>query len=190
MTQTYIVNDDQSQYIDAEPVFHAKCKGGCLGKKRVHLALMTPVDMPVALVKVGEDGEDDSIMENWLEHEHVLRLLTDELAKVDLNLLLSAVTLTVQGDWKSLCQKEPEEDLGDDFGDDQFDASTYEEPSLYEMLIQVKYEDAIYGLYMPLNPLFFVAKYEPNTGCWKVANHNEAEALLLKAQAIPTQASK
>jgi hypothetical protein len=103
MTETHFVNDNQSRYIESEIAFQAECDG-------VLLAVMYPVDTPVVLVKIGEGEEEDRLIENWLEHERVVRLLGNELDKVDLHLFHSAVVMTVQGDWARLSQEGPQSD--------------------------------------------------------------------------------
>ena len=138
---------------------------------------MTPVDTPVALVKIGEGGEEDRLIENWLEHKRVVRLLGDELDKVGLHLFHSAVVMTVQGDWARLSQEEPKIDPEND----EFDVDADDDADLYEMLIQIRDGDAIYGLYIPLDPFFFVAKRDGRR--WVVANQEEAESLL-RAEAV------
>jgi hypothetical protein len=52
------------------------------------------------------------------------------------------------------------------------------------MLIQIRDGDAIYGLYIPLDPFFFVAKHDGR--CWVVASQEEAESLL-KAEAVAAE---
>jgi hypothetical protein len=98
-------------------------------------ALLTPVDTPVCLVKIAaDDDSDDEVI--------------DELS--------GAVTLTVSGE---LEEPDPEE-LDDEIDADDED----EETDLYEMLIQFRAEGEEYGLFIPLDPFFVVARMENGEG--------------------------
>ena len=76
------------------------------------------------------------------------------LQEHDLTLVRSAVTLTVSGE---LEEPDPD-DLEDEFEEDLEDAD--EESDLYELLIQFRADDREYGLYIPLDPFFVVARME------------------------------
>jgi hypothetical protein len=72
------------------------------------------------------------------------------LQEHDLTLVRSAVTLTVSGE---LDEPEPEE-LDDDDADD--------ESETYELLVSFLVNDEEYGLYIPLDPFFVVARMQGN----------------------------
>jgi len=69
------------------------------------------------------------------------------LQEHDLTLVRSAVTLTVSGELD-----EPEPDELDDDEDDDDDSETY------ELLVSFLVDDLEYGLYIPLDPFFVVAR--------------------------------
>jgi hypothetical protein len=117
-------------------------------------ALLTPVDTPVCLVRIAEgDDEEDEVVEEVDAAESILTVADVVLQEHDLTLVRSAVTLTVSGE---LEEPDPE-DLEDDL---QGDGDGDEETDLYEMLIQFRAEDQEYGLYIPLDPFFVVARME------------------------------
>ena len=69
----------------------------------------------------------------------------------------SAVTLTVSGELDEPDLEELEDELeGEDDEEDDSD--------LYEMLIQFRSGDQEYGLYIPLDPFFVVARLEDGVG--------------------------
>jgi hypothetical protein len=72
------------------------------------------------------------------------------LQEHDLTLVRSAVTLTVSG--------ELEEPDPDDFDDEDEDAA--EDSETYELLVSFLVDDQDYGLYIPLDPFFVVARME------------------------------
>jgi hypothetical protein len=112
--------------------------------------LLTPVDTPVCLVRIAQDDdEEDEVIEELDAAETILSVADVVLQEHDLTLVRSAVTLTVSGELD-----EPEHDeLEDELDDDEDDES-----DLYEMLIQFRVEDQDYGLYIPLDPFFVVAR--------------------------------
>ena len=120
-------------------------------------ALLTPVDTPVCLVKISadEDGEDE-IIEELDAAEPILSVADVVLQEHDLTLVRSAVTLTVSGELEEPDPEELEEEL--DGEDDD------EESDLYEMLVQFRAEDQEYGLFIPLDPFFVVARMENGEG--------------------------
>ncbi|MCP9840354.1 DUF3727 domain-containing protein [Synechococcus sp. J7-Johnson] len=119
-------------------------------------ALLTPVDTPVCLVRIAEDDDDeDEVVEEVDAAESILSVADVVLQEHDLTLVRSAVTLTVSGE---LEEPDPE-DLEDDL---QGDGDGDEETDLYEMLIQFRAEDREYGLYIPLDPFFVVARMVNN----------------------------
>jgi hypothetical protein len=120
-------------------------------------ALLTPVDTPVCLVKISadEDGEDE-IIEELDAAEPILSVADVVLQEHDLTLVRSAVTLTVSGE---LEEPDPEE-LEDELDGEDDD----EESDLYEMLVQFRAEGQEYGLFIPLDPFFVVARMENGEG--------------------------
>lgn len=120
-------------------------------------ALLTPVDTPVCLVKISadEDGEDE-IIEELDAAEPILSVADVVLQEHDLTLVRSAVTLTVSGELEEPDPEELEEEL--DGEDDN------EESDLYEMLVQFRAEGQEYGLFIPLDPFFVVARMENGEG--------------------------
>jgi hypothetical protein len=114
-------------------------------------ALLTPVDTPVCLVRIApdEDGEDE-VIEALDGAESILSAAEVVLQEHDLTLVRSAVTLTVSGE----LEEHELEDL-----DEEAEAEG-EETDLYEMLIQFRADGQDYGLYIPLDPFFVVARLE------------------------------
>jgi hypothetical protein len=110
-------------------------------------ALLTPVDTPVCLFRLREE-EDPELIETLDATEPVLSVADVVLQEHDLTLVRSAVTLTVSGE---LEEPEPE-DLDDEEADD--DSETY------ELLVSFLVDDQEYGLYIPLDPFFVVARME------------------------------
>ena len=123
--------------------------------------LLTPVDTPVCLVKIAAEGSDsdDEVIDQLDADEAILANAEAVLQDLDLTLVRSAVTLTVSGDLE-----EPDADDLDEEGDDDIDADLEEdeddETDLYEMLIQFRADDQDYGLFIPLDPFFVVARME------------------------------
>ncbi len=110
--------------------------------------LLTPVDTPVCLFRLGEE-DDPELIETLNATEPVLSVADVVLQEHDLTLVRSAVTLTVSGELE-----EPEaEDLeADEDGD--ADSETY------ELLVSFMVNEEEYGLYIPLDPFFVVARME------------------------------
>jgi hypothetical protein len=117
-------------------------------------ALLTPVDTPVCLVRIADDDGEDEVVEELDGAEPILSVADVVLQEHDLTLVRSAVTLTVSGDLE-----EPESDDEDDELEDDDD-----ETDLYEMLIQFRAEGQEYGLFIPLDPFFVVARMENGAG--------------------------
>ena len=119
-------------------------------------ALLTPVDTPVCLVKIAadEDGEDE-VVEELDQAGAILSVADVVLQEHDLTLVRSAVTLTVSGELEEPDPEELDEDLDDE--DD-------EDSDLYEMLIQFRHNDQEYGLFIPLDPFFVVARMANGEG--------------------------
>jgi hypothetical protein len=115
-------------------------------------ALLTPVDTPVCLFRLS-DEEEPELLEGQDASEPILSTAEVVLQEHDLTLVRSAVTLTVAGE---LEEPDPE-DLEAD-GDDQEDGD--EDAETYELLVSFMVADQEYGLYIPLDPFFVVARME------------------------------
>ena len=107
--------------------------------------LLTPVDTPVSLFRLIE-GNDPELIETIASSEPILSVADVVLQEHDLTLVRSAVTLTVNGE---LDEPDPEE-LEDEETDD--DSETY------ELLVSFMVQEQEYGLYIPLDPFFVVAR--------------------------------
>ncbi len=126
----------------------------------VDYGLLTPVDTPVCLVRIAEDDDDeDELIEELDVAEEILQVADVVLQEHDLTLIRSAATLTVSGE---LEENDPE-DLEDDL-DEEIDGEGDDETDLYEMLIQFRAGDQEYGLYIPLDPFFVVARLDGGAG--------------------------
>ncbi len=112
-------------------------------------ALLTPVDTPVSLFRIAQEG-DPELIETISSSEPILEVADVVLQEHDLTLIRSAVTLTVTGE---LDEPDPEE-LEDEGPDD--DSETY------ELLVSFRVENDEYGLYIPLDPFFIVGKINDN----------------------------
>ena len=108
-------------------------------------ALLTPVDTPVSLFRLIE-GNDPELIETIASSEPILSVADVVLQEHDLTLVRSAVTLTVNGE---LDEPDPEE-LEDEETDD--DSETY------ELLVSFMVQEQEYGLYIPLDPFFVMAR--------------------------------
>lgn len=110
-------------------------------------ALLTPVDTPVSLFRL-QDEIDPEPITSIASSEPILSVADVVLQEHDLTLVRSAVTLTVSGE---LDEPDPEElDDEDDDADD--------ESETYELLVSFMVEQQEYGLYIPLDPFFVVAR--------------------------------
>jgi hypothetical protein len=115
-------------------------------------ALLTPVDTPVCLVRIAQsDADEDEVIEQLDGAEQILSVAEVVLQEHDLTLVRSAVTLTVSGELEEPDPEELDEELEGDDDDDS---------DLYEMLIQFRADGQEYGLYIPLDPFFVVARIE------------------------------
>jgi hypothetical protein len=112
--------------------------------------LLTPVDTPVCLFRLTDDEEEPELIDTVDATEPILSVADVVLQEHDLTLVRSAVTLTVSG--------ELEEPDPDDFDDDDEDAA--EDSETYELLVSFLVDDQDYGLYIPLDPFFVVARME------------------------------
>jgi hypothetical protein len=109
-------------------------------------ALLTPVDTPVCLFRL-DDDEDPELIDTIDATEPILSVADVVLQEHDLTLVRSAVTLTVSGELD-----EPEELDDDEDADD--DSETY------ELLVSFLVDEREYGLYIPLDPFFVVARMD------------------------------
>ena len=110
-------------------------------------ALLTPVDTPVCLFRL-RDGDDPELIDSITSSEPILSVADVVLQEHDLTLVRSAVTLTVNGE---LDEPDPE-DLEEEDVDD--------ESETYELLVSFLVDEQEYGLYIPLDPFFVVARME------------------------------
>ena len=115
----------------------------------VDYSLLTPIDTPVVLVRIGEGGGDDELIEDYESAEEILAAADASLAQHNLTLVRSAVTLTVSGKLLPVESEEIEDDDAD---------SPEEETDLLELLIPFQHNGQEYGLYIPLDPFFVVAR--------------------------------
>lgn len=112
--------------------------------------LLTPVDTPVCLFRLNE-GEEPEPIDTIEASEPILSVADVVLQEHDLTLVRSAVTLTVSGE---LDEPDPEELDEDDEDVEDDDSETY------ELLVSFLVDDQEYGLYIPLDPYFVVARME------------------------------
>jgi hypothetical protein len=118
--------------------------------------LLTPVDTPVCLVRIaGDDDEEDEVIEELDGAEPILSVAEVVLQEHELTLVRSAVTLTVSGELEEPDQDELDEEIDGEDDDDS---------DLYELLIQVRAEGQDYGLFIPLDPFFVVARSQNGEG--------------------------
>ena len=111
-------------------------------------ALLTPVDTPVCLFRLDDDADPEPI-DTVEASEPILSVADVVLQEHDLTLVRSAVTLTVSGE---LDEPEPDELDDEDEADD--DTETY------ELLVSFLVDGQDYGLYIPLDPFFVVARMQ------------------------------
>jgi hypothetical protein len=111
-------------------------------------ALLTPVDTPVCLFRLSDDDEPE-LIETLEATEPVLSVADVVLQEHDLTLVRSAVSLTVSGELD-----EPDPEALDDDEDADDDSETY------ELLVSFMADDQEYGLYIPLDPFFVVARIQ------------------------------
>jgi hypothetical protein len=121
----------------------------------VDYGLLTPVDTPVCLVRIApDDDQEDELIEQLDAAEEILQVADVVLQEHDLTLVRSAATLTVSGELDEPDADELEEEIEEDLDEED------EESDLYEMLIQFRACGEEYGLYIPLDPFFVVARLQ------------------------------
>ena len=124
-------------------------------------ALLTPVDTPVCLVRIAaDDDSDDEVIDELDGAEPILSVAEVVLQEHDLTLVRSAVTLTVSGELEEPDPEELEEEIAEELAEEAED----DESDLYEMLIQFRAEGQEYGLFIPLDPFFVVARMQNGEG--------------------------
>ena len=111
-------------------------------------ALLTPVDTPVSLFRLQDEGDPEPIS-SVDSSEPILSVADVVLQEHELTLVRSAVTLTVSGE---LDEPDPDELDEEDEDDGDEDAETY------ELLVSFMVKEQDYGLYIPLDPFFVVAR--------------------------------
>ena len=114
-------------------------------------ALLTPVDTPVTLFKIGEKDEH-VLIDKIQKNEQILKNADAVLQEHDLTLIRSSVTLTVSG--------ELEEPIYDDLEEEDFN----DDSETYELLVNFNVQNEEYGLYVPLDPFFIVGKLQIDGG--------------------------
>ena len=105
------------------------------------------MDTPVSLFRL-KDGDEPEPITTIASSEPILSVADVVLQEHDLTLVRSAVTLTVAGE---LDEPDPE-DLEDEEEEDD------EESETYELLVSFMVDSKEYGLYIPLDPFFVVAR--------------------------------
>ena len=121
--------------------------------------LLTPVDTPVCLFRL-EDDEEPELIDTIDATEPILSVADVVLQEHDLTLVRSAVTLTVSGELEEPDPEELEEEIAEEIAEEAED----DESDLYEMLIQFRAEGQEYGLFIPLDPFFVVARMQNGEG--------------------------
>ena len=96
-----------------------------------------------------KDGEEPELIDSITSNEPILSVADVVLQEHDLTLVRSAVTLTVNGE---LDEPDPEDLDEDEAGDD--------ESETYELLVSFLVDELEYGLYIPLDPFFVVARMD------------------------------
>ena len=109
-------------------------------------ALLTPVDTPVSLFRLQDEG-DPELIESISNNEPILSVADVVLQEHDLTLVRSAVTLTVAGELDEPDPDELEEEEEEDNSDDS---------ETYELLVSFRVKEQEYGLYIPLDPFFIL----------------------------------
>jgi len=99
-----------------------------------------------------KDGDEPELIDSITSNEPILSVADVVLQEHDLTLVRSAVTLTVNGE---LDEPDPEDLDEDEAGDD--------ESETYELLVSFLADDLEYGLYIPLDPFFVVARMDDGT---------------------------
>ena len=126
-------------------------------------ALLTPVDTPVCLVRLGEEESEHEIIEDLEGAEEILSIADAVLQEHDLTLVRSAHILTVNGEIDGP-DLDDDEDSEDDDLEELDDLEEDGESDTYEMLLDRPFwvGEEQYALFIPLDPLFLVARLNAN----------------------------
>lgn len=135
----------------------------------VDYALLTPVDTPVCLFRLN-DGDEPELIDAISDSEPILSVADVVLQEHDLTLVRSAVTLTVSGELD-----EPDPDELEEDGEEEDDSETY------ELLVSFLVEEQEYGLYIPLDPFFVVARM--NDGAAELVEGEEFDRIQPRIEA-------
>ncbi|MEM8674040.1 MAG: DUF3727 domain-containing protein [Cyanobacteria bacterium P01_G01_bin.67] len=118
--------------------------------------LLVPVDIPVILMSINQDS-DEELEAAMLDDDEQIAMIFDNakavLAEQNLSLHHTAYTLTATGELPPI---EEEQVLTLDSGDDE---NELEEEEL-QSLCYFFHADQKYGIYTPLTPLLFFARYD------------------------------
>ncbi|MEM7757819.1 MAG: DUF3727 domain-containing protein [Cyanobacteria bacterium P01_A01_bin.40] len=118
--------------------------------------LLVPVDIPVILMSINQDS-DEELEAAMLDDDEEIAMIFDNakavLAEQNLYLHHTAYTLTATGELPPI---EEEQVLTLDSGDDE---NELEEEEL-QSLCYFFHADQKYGIYTPLTPLLFFARYD------------------------------
>jgi hypothetical protein len=140
----FTVTDDKGRKIECVLEYTIPVDG-------VDYVLLTPNDTPVVLVRIGEGDGDGELIEDLEGIDNAILAAADAcLAEHDLTLVRSAVTLTVAGEPLPV-EEEDAEDI-------EIEDDTTGETNLFELLILFLHDGQEYGLYVPLDPFFVVAR--------------------------------
>jgi hypothetical protein len=138
-------------------------------------ALLTPVDTPVTLFTWEGDDEEPIMIEDEEEIEAVFPTAQAVLAERNLNLVWSAVTLTVEGETASTEEDDDDDllDLADESSavngfepideletedDEDDDDEDDDDGDEFQLLATFYHGETEYGLYIPLDAFFIVAR--------------------------------
>ncbi|QFZ93314.2 DUF3727 domain-containing protein [Synechococcus elongatus] len=113
-------------------------------------ALLMPIDTPVSLFAWDDEDEDapPRLVEDEEEIEIVWPTASAVLQEQNLTLIHSAVTLTVEGELPELEDEEDESDFEED--------GEVEEEFIH--LVSFYHEEQEYSFFVPLEPIYVVAK--------------------------------
>lgn len=126
----------------------------------VDYALLSPVDTPVILVHLPQDGESvPQEIDDWQTQEPILEVAEAVLQEHNLTLVRSAITLTVTGDFEESDDDEEDEiEEGEALADGE-ELDEDDELATYESLLDRPFYvgEEQYDLFSPLEPFIVVA---------------------------------
>lgn len=137
--------------------------------------LLSPVATPVTLFawegaeEEEEEEEEPILVEDEDEITTIFPIAKAVLAEQNLELIWSAITLTVEGEIPDLTLEEDDYDGAERNGTDP---ETFEE---FHLLARFYHEEQEYALYIPLDPFLMVARMDQ--GKPYLLNDNEYEAI-------------